>query len=71
VSGDEAWYLAVLTFAAFWAAISAAMVIGSVHEGAKGAAWFWAAVFAASSLSAAYCFGMLIWGAGGAAWPGR
>jgi hypothetical protein len=67
VSGDEARYLAVLTFAAFWAVMSAAMIIGSVHEGAKGPAWFWVAVFVASSLSAAYCFGMLIWGGEGAA----
>ena len=66
MSEDEAWYLAVLVFAAFWAVASAAMIIGSVHERAKGAAWFWAAVFALSSLSAAYCFGMLIWGGEGA-----
>ncbi len=62
MSESEAWYLAVLTFAAFWAAVSAALLIGSAHGGKRGAAWFWAAAFVASSLFAAYFFGRLIWG---------
>ncbi len=62
----EAWYLAVLTFAAFWAAVSAAMLVGSAHGGKRGPAWFWAAAFVASSLFAAYCFGRLIWAGEGA-----
>ncbi len=63
--GDEAWYLAFLTFATFWAAVSAALLIGSAHGGGRGVAWFWAAAFVASSLFAAFCFGRLTWGGGG------
>jgi hypothetical protein len=56
----EVWYLSVLVFAALWAAVSAAMLIGSAHGGKRGGAWFWAAAFVASSLGAAYCFGRLV-----------
>jgi O-antigen ligase len=58
----EAWYLAVLAFATFWAAISGALLIGSAHGGKRGPAWFWAVAFVASSVFAAYCFARLAWG---------
>jgi hypothetical protein len=57
----EAWYLAVLAFATFWAAISGALLIASAHEGRRAPAWFWAAAFVLSSLFAAYCFRWLAW----------
>jgi hypothetical protein len=60
VSEGEVYYLAVLTFAVLWSALSAVMLIGSAYEQSKGSAWFWAASFAASALGAAYCFGKLI-----------
>lgn len=64
MSAGQVYYLAVLTFAVLWSVLSAAMLIGSAYEQNKGSAWFWAASFAASALSAAYCFGKLLSGVG-------
>ena len=66
MSEGYVYYLSVLTFAVLWSALSAVMLIGSAYEQNKGAAWFWAASFAASALGAAYCFGKLL-SAGGTA----
>jgi hypothetical protein len=60
MSEGEAYYLAVLTFAVLWSALSAAMLIGSAYEENKGSAWFWAASFLASSLGGAYYFWKLL-----------
>ena len=60
VSEGEAYYLSLLTFAAIWAVGSAWMLIASARERNKPSAWFWAAMFAVSSLAAAYSFGRLV-----------
>jgi hypothetical protein len=60
VAGAEAeTYVGLLIMAVFWAWFSAAVVVVSAHEGTQRGAAGWAASFAASSLVAAYCFGML------------
>ncbi len=60
----ETYYVWLLVFAVFWSAVSAAMLLLNVREANKGMAWYWAAIFAASSLGAAYCFGKLLSGGG-------
>ncbi len=60
MNNAEAYYLSVLTFTVLWSALSAAMLIGSAHEENRGSAWFWAAIFAVSSLIAAYSFWRLL-----------
>ena len=52
----ESYYVSLLTFAVFWSVASAAMLLVSSRKANKGAAWYWAAIFAASSLVAAYSF---------------
>ncbi len=49
-------YLGAFVAAASWAAISAAFLLMAPQEGDRGAAWFWAAVYAAASLVADLCF---------------
>ena len=60
MNNAEAYYLSVLTFTVLWSALSAAMLIGSAREENRGSAWFWAAIFAVSSLIAAYSFWRLL-----------
>ncbi len=60
MSESEAYYLAVLTFAALWSVLSAAMLLGSAYEQNRSPAWFWAASFAVSCSGAAYCFWRLL-----------
>jgi hypothetical protein len=44
----------------FCAVVSAVMLLASAKDKKRGAAWFWAVSFVASSLGAAYCFGKLL-----------
>ena len=55
----RALYLGMLFASASWAVLSAVFLLRSPQEGDRGAAWFWAALFAASSLLADLFF----WGA--------
>ncbi len=61
---SEIYYVSVLTFAVFWSVVGAAMLLQSVREANRGWAWYWAAMFAVSSLVAAYCFEKLLSGGG-------
>ncbi len=63
---SETYYASVLAFAVFWSVVSAAMLLQSVREANRGSAWYWAAIFAVSSLVAAYCFEKLLSGGGAA-----
>ena len=49
-------YLGVLFASASWAFLSAVFLLRSPEEGDRAGAWFWAAVFASSSLVADCCF---------------
>ena len=60
MSESEAYYLTVLTCAALWSVLSAAMLLGSAYEQNRSSAWFWGASFAVSSFGAAYCFWRLL-----------
>ncbi len=55
-----AWCPAALIVASSWALISAVLLLGAAYEESAGAAWFWGAFYAASSLVAAWCFGRLV-----------
>ncbi len=56
MSAERMAYLGAFVAAASWAAISAAFLLMAPQEGDRGAAWFWAAVYAAASLVADLCF---------------
>ena len=60
----ETDYVSLLAFAVFWSVAGAAMLLVSARKANKGSAWFWAAIFAASSLAAAYSFWRLVWDGG-------
>ena len=49
-------YLGLLFASASWAFLSAVFLLRSPQEGDRGSAWFWAAVYAVSSLVADCCF---------------
>lgn len=52
-------YLGLLVASASWATVSAVLLLRTPGEGDRAAAWFWAALFAVSSLLADLFF----WGA--------
>jgi hypothetical protein len=60
VSSESETYLGLLIMAAFWAFFSGAVVAVSEREASQREALGWAASFAAASLVAAFCFGMLL-----------
>ena len=49
-----------LLLGGFCAVISAVMILASAKDSNTGAAWVWAAIFAVSSLVAAYSFWRLL-----------
>jgi hypothetical protein len=62
VSSESETYLGLLIMAAFWAFFSGAVVAVSEREASQSQreALGWVASFAAASLVAAFCFGMLL-----------
>ena len=60
VSSESETYLGLLIFAAFWAVYSGAVVAVSERETSQREALGWVASFAAASLVAAFCFGLLL-----------
>ncbi len=56
----EGFHIWLLAFAVFWSVESAAILLASVREAERDSAWRWVAVFAASSLVAAYSFWRLL-----------
>ena len=60
VSYADASRLGLLVAMTFWAAISALGMTKSVHEADAVSAWVWTAVYATSSLLAAWCFERLL-----------
>ena len=60
VSSESETYLGLLIMAAFWALFSGAVVAVSEHEASQSEALSWVVSFAAATLVAAFCFGMLL-----------
>lgn len=60
VNSGGTYYVSLVTFAVFWSVASAAMLLASARKANRGSAWFWTAMFAASSLVAAYSFSRLL-----------
>ena len=60
VSSESETYLGLLIMAAFWALFSGAVVVVSEREASQREALGWVASFAAASLVAAFCFGVLL-----------
>jgi hypothetical protein len=60
VSSESETYLGLLIMAAFWAFFSGAVVAVSEHEASQSEALSWVVSFAAATLVAAFCFGMLL-----------
>ena len=61
VSSESETYLGLLIMAAFWALFSGAVVAVSEHDGSSQIeALSWVVSFAAATLVAAFCFGMLL-----------
>ena len=60
VSAESETYLGLLIMAAFWAVYSGAVVAVSEREASQREALGWVASFAAASLVAAFCFGLLL-----------
>ena len=60
ISSEADTYLGLLIMAAFWAFFSAAVVALSEHEASQSEALSWVVSFAAATLVAAFCFGMLL-----------
>jgi hypothetical protein len=60
VSSESETYLGLLIMAAFWALFSGAVVAVSEREASQREALGWVASFAAASLVAAFCFGVLL-----------
>src|SRR5215207_8132066 len=59
-SPESETYLGLLIMAAFWAVFSGAVVAVSEREASQREALGWVASFAAASLVAALCFGLLL-----------
>jgi hypothetical protein len=60
VSSGSETYLGLLIMAAFWALFSGAVVVAIEREASRSEALSWVASFAAATLAAAFCFGMLL-----------
>jgi hypothetical protein len=60
VSPESEAYLGLLIMAVFWALFSGAVVAVSEREASQREALGWVASFAAASLVAAFCFGLLL-----------
>ena len=60
MSDERSVYTGVLLVAVLLALLSAVFLLASPHEGSQGGAWFWGALFAVSSIVAAWCFGELL-----------
>jgi hypothetical protein len=60
VSPESETYLGLLIMAALWAFFSGAVVAVSERDASQREALGWVASFAAASLVAAYCFGLLL-----------
>ena len=60
MSYADASRVGLLLAMTIWAAISALAMTKSVHEADTVSAWVWAAVYAGSSLLAAWCFERLL-----------
>ena len=60
VSSESETYLGLLILAAFWALFSGAVVALIEREASRSEALSWVASFAAATLVAAFCFGMLL-----------
>ncbi len=60
ISLESETYLGLLIMAAFWALFSGAVVAVSEREASQREALGWVASFAAATLVAAFCFGMLL-----------
>ena len=60
VSSESETYLGLLIMAAFWALLSGAVVAVTEREASRSEALSWVASFAAATLVAAFCFGMLL-----------
>jgi hypothetical protein len=60
VSSESETYLGLLIMAAFWAFFSGAVVALIEREASRREALGWVASFAAASLVAAFCFGVLL-----------
>jgi hypothetical protein len=60
VSSESETYLGLLIMAALWAFFSGAVVAVSEREASQREALGWVASFAAASLVAAFCFGVLL-----------
>ena len=60
VSSESETYLGLLILTAFWALFSGAVVVLSEHEASRREALSWVVSFAAGTLVAAFCFGMLL-----------
>ena len=60
VSSEADTYLGLLIFAIFWALFSGAVVAMIERETSRREAMGWVVSFAAGTLVAAFCFGMLL-----------
>ena len=60
VSSESETYLGLLILTAFWALFSGAVVAVTEREASRSEALSWVVSFAAATLVAAYCFGMLL-----------
>jgi hypothetical protein len=60
VSSESETYLGLLIMAAFWAFFSGAVVALTEREASRSEALRWVVSFAAATLLAAFCFGMLL-----------
>jgi hypothetical protein len=56
VSVERVAYLGILIAAMAWSVLSAVLLIAGLQDDDRGGSWFWAAVFASSSLVADLCF---------------
>jgi hypothetical protein len=60
VSSESETYLGLLIMAAFWAFFSGAVVVLIEREASRSEALSWVVSFAAGTLVAAFCLGMLL-----------
>jgi hypothetical protein len=60
VSSESETYLGLLMMAVFWALFSGAVIAVNEREASRRQALGWVASFAAASLVAAFCFGVLL-----------
>jgi hypothetical protein len=60
LSSESETYLGLLIMAAFWAFFSGAVVAAIEREASRSEASRWVASFAAATVVAAFCFGMLL-----------